>query len=295
MSEIVDQFVLFKELSDVVTGVMESAMDRPLQGQILQCRMPGCSKTYKYSKARANHELKLHGITAPPRVAAPDPVRPTSVELDHKHQHTEARLSFGFLLANLQDAVKEGDGERLLRLYSAALMFYKNYGHTQYAYSTLLLTVQVNATFSPRLAHSVTWNRFWNGRGGMGKNISLDLHLEHLNNFLKSYLKRTGPNMSERAAERISKSIGVLKDMMDITDAELNVPKSSGIHHARNQTTDILALVEVFREAELFKTKPGRQFTAFPNFSRDLLSKVSHAELWGWIRSRLQEWKGHPV
>ena len=129
----------------------------------------------------------------------------------------------------------------------------------------------------------------------MGKNISLDLHLAHLNIFLKSYLKRTGPNMTERAADRISKSIGVLKDMMDLTDTELDVSKSSGIHHARDQTDDIIALVEVLREAELFKNQPGRQFTAFPNFSRDLLSKVSHAELWGWIRSRLQEWKGHPV
>ena len=175
------------------------------------------------------------------------------------------------------------------------MLFFKNYSHSNYAYSTLLLTVQVNATFSPRLAHSVTWNRFWSGRGGLGKNISLDLHLEHLNGFLKSYLKRTGPNLTERAADRVSKSIGILKDMMDTTDTELGVPRTSGIHHARDQTTDILSLVEVFREGELFKTKPGRQFTAFPKFSRNLLKNVKHADVWQWMRSRLHDWKGQPV
>ena len=38
---------------------------------------------------------------------------------------------------------------------------------------------------------------------------------------------------------------------MDTAYAELEVSKSSGIHHAARQTKDILALVEVVREAEL--------------------------------------------
>ena len=137
--------------------------------------------------------------------------------------------------------------------------------------------------------------RFWNTRGGNGKNISLDLHLEHHNNFLKSFLKRTGPNMTEKAADRISKSIGVLKDMMDITDTELGVSKSSGIHHAPDQTKDILELVEVFIEAELFKHIPHREFAAFPKFDRNLLSKLKHGEFWDWIRSKLGEWSGAPI
>lgn len=40
------------------------------------------------------------------------------------------------------DAVKEGDGERLMRLYKA-------YAHS-HAYSTFLLTLQVNAYLTPR-------------------------------------------------------------------------------------------------------------------------------------------------
>ena len=68
-------------------------------------------------------------------------------------------------------------------------LIFKAYNHSQYAYSTLLLTVQLNATMSRRLPHYLTWNRFWNVRGGKGKNVPLDHHLEHLNNSLKSFLK----------------------------------------------------------------------------------------------------------
>src|SRR4029434_1076837 len=55
---------------------------------------------------------------------------------DHQKEHTEARLGFGFFLLNMQDRVREGDGERLMRLYKVALLFYKAYGHSHYAYST---------------------------------------------------------------------------------------------------------------------------------------------------------------
>lgn len=62
-----------------------------------------------------------------------------------------------------------------MQLYKVSLLFYKAYGHSQYAYSTFLLTLQLHATLSARIAHSVTWNRFWNGKGGKGKNITLEL------------------------------------------------------------------------------------------------------------------------
>ncbi|XP_077075461.1 uncharacterized protein LOC143728177 [Siphateles boraxobius] len=292
VSQVVDRFVVFPNTADILTGARDAASEQPLKEQELPCRMPGCKAVYKYRKARDNHERKQHGFAAA-SVSVSNTTRPVS--RDHKKEHTEARLCFGLFLSNMQDAVKEGDGKRLLRLYTVALLFYKAYGHTQYAYSTLLLTLQVNAMLSPRLAHSLTWNRFWNGKGGAGKNISLDLHLEHLNNFLKSFLRHMGPNMTEQAADRISRSIGVLKDLMDTTDKELEVSKSSGIHHAARQNQDILILVEVIREAELFKDQPGREFTAFPKFDRDILSKLKYSELRGWMRSKLKEWRNLPI
>ena len=287
VGQVVDTFVM-------MTGITEAASQRQAstQPQQFQCRADGCGNMYIYSKARVTHEYKIHNLVAP---LDPTPQHTSPANEDHKKTHTEARLGFGFFLLNMQDGVREGDGDRIMRLYKVALLFYKAYGHSHYAYSTFLLTLQVNLTLSPRMAHSVIWNRFWNGRGGKGKNIPLDLHLEHLNNFLKSFMRGLGSNLSERSAARISQSIGTLKELMDKTDSELERTRPTGMHHVAREQEDILTLVEVFRETHLFQHHPGRQFTAFPNFQKNLLGKLNYLELWNWMKSKLMEGRNVPI
>ncbi|XP_076156808.1 uncharacterized protein LOC143139878 [Alosa pseudoharengus] len=288
VGQVVDTFVM-------MTGVTEAATQRQAttqQRQQFPCRADGCGNMYVYAKARETHEKKKHGLVAPSDSSSEN-VSPTNQ--DHQKHHAEARLGFGFFLLDLQDAVREGDGERLMRLYKVALLFYKAYGHSQYAYSTFLLTLQINVTLSPRMAHSVTWNRFWNGRGRKGKNIPLDLHLEHLNNFLKSFMRGLGPNMSEMSAARISRSIGIVKELMDKTDTELELTRPTGIHHVAREQEDVLTLVNVFRETQLFKNHPGRQYHAFPNFQRNLLAKLNYQELWRWMKSKIMDWRNVPI
>ncbi|XP_063042925.1 uncharacterized protein LOC134437362 [Engraulis encrasicolus] len=257
-AEVVDKYILLGDVVEAMTGLGEADVTST-QATQYPCRAPGCQQVYTYPKYRDNHELKKHNLHV-----SPETLPGTSLNKDHKQEHTLARLSFSFLLWDMLDAVKEGDGERLMRLYKVALLFYKAHAHSHYAYSTLLLTLQVNACLTPRMSHSVTWNRFWSTRGGNGGNIPLDLHLEHLNNFLKSFLKGQGPNLSEESASRVSKAIGVLKEIMDKVDTELGVKKPSGIHRAEQQTQDILTLINVFREGQLLSKIPGREFRAFP-------------------------------
>lgn len=176
VAEVVDRFVTYHDVVNIAACVKEAWLNPPTRREF-PCRHPGCQIIYRYAKARETHERVVHGLASTSVTAADTS---STQMMDHIKQHTEARLSFGLFLLDMQDSVREGDGERLLRLYTLALLFYKAYGHHQYAYSTFLLTVQVNATLSPSLAHSLKWNRFWNGKGGKGKNISLDLHLEHL-------------------------------------------------------------------------------------------------------------------
>lgn len=287
VAEVVDTFLTFSN-----TFIMPAAVTDAAQGNAkekLPCRQPGCPRVYVNKKSRETHEQKVHHLV----VAPVPPAQPASLNLvDCKRQHSEARLSFGFLLMNMLDAVKEGDGERLIRLYKDALLIYKAYGHTQYAYSAFLLSVQLNATLSPRLAHDVTWNRFWNSTGGKGKNIPLDLHLEHLNNFLKSYLKNKGSNLTEGTATRVSRSLGVLKTMMNRADSQLQLSGHSGVHNAPDRQTDIYTLLGVFREVGVFKDQPGRHFSAFPNFNRNILSKMDWENLHKWMRGKLKEWRG---
>ena len=107
----------------------------------------------------------------------------------HRFDYACTRLSFGLFVANFDDAVKEGDGERILRSWKFALLIFKAYNHSKYALASLLLQAGVSAMLTPRQAHRLTWNRTVNTKGGKGKNISLDLRLEHLNNIVKGWVK----------------------------------------------------------------------------------------------------------
>jgi len=128
-----------------------------------------------YIKARATHEKKKHNLVVP---SDSSPVQQIK---DHQKECTEA----------IKDAVRGGDVERLMRLYNVDLFSFKAYGHSHYAYSTSLQTLQINITLPPRMAHSVIWNRFWNGRGAKGKNIPLN-HGGTPEQFLEIIYERLG-------------------------------------------------------------------------------------------------------
>ena len=58
---------------------------------------------------------------------------------DHVFNYHKAKLTYGLLFSDFGDAIREGDGRRLLSLYKLALLIFSCYGHTKYAYVTLLL------------------------------------------------------------------------------------------------------------------------------------------------------------
>ena len=279
VGEVIDSFAQFDDV------FVKCVPRKPAEKTKFPCRAAGCDKLYVFEKTRSNHEKTKHGLTLDVTVTEPS----GSTVSDHVKAHSEARLGFGLFLADMQDAIKEGDGERLMHLYRLALLYYKTYRHTHYAYSTLLLTVQLKATLSPQMAENVKWNRFFNGHTARGRNIPLDLHLEHLNNFLKSFLKGVGPNLTEASALRISKSLAVLRDLMEQVDEEIGLSGPSGFHNNPKENEDILELVKVFQETGLFRDCPGREYTAFPAFKKNLFSQVDWGDLWGWMRSKIVE------
>jgi hypothetical protein len=55
---------------------------------------------------------------------------------------------------------------------------------------------------SPRQAYQQKWNHSTNNKGGAGNNVSLDLDLEHGNNYLKTAVKKLGPNLTQQTVSR---------------------------------------------------------------------------------------------
>ena len=75
--------------------------------------------------------------------------------------------------ADINYAIREGDGDRLIQLYKMALPIYYSHGRTKLQYTTLLLRVKTEALLSKRQAFWLKWNRFCNTKGRKGTQFHL--------------------------------------------------------------------------------------------------------------------------
>ena len=139
---------------------------------------------------------------------------------DHVFNYHKAKLTYGLLFSDFGDAIREGDGQRLLSLYKLALLIFSCYGHTKYAYVTLLLLVRVHAILNQSEAFSLMSNRFCNTSGRIGRNNPLDLRLEHLNNLLKACVKALGANVNEESAQRIAAGLNGIEMILNSVDKD---------------------------------------------------------------------------
>ena len=128
----------------------------------------------------------------------PESIDDDCSEQDYLYNYHTAKLTYGLLLLEFNDTVKEGDGERLFKVYRLAMLFYKKYGHVKYAYAVFLYLCQIKAILSESEACGLQWNRFHNKFCGKGKNISLDLKKELQNKVLKTMWKGLGSNYQDR-------------------------------------------------------------------------------------------------
>ena len=209
MKNIVQTHVMDEQQSrhtEIREGVKQVA--RPPQRALVNCFV--CGKDYQYKKALINHLHKEHPGHAPipepgemERSKANHSQSSEELPTDDRFNYTCVCLAFGLLLRNFDDSVKEGDGERIIRCWKMSLLIFRAYGHTKYAYATCHLIAAIQATLTPHQAHCLMWNRTVNNTGGNGRNISMDLRLEHLNNFTKGMLKDLGPNLTENAARLV--------------------------------------------------------------------------------------------
>ena len=168
-----------------------------LTTKLFLCNINGCTHPpFKYKKARDNHRMKCHhDVTIPANGEGNDKSLKNSGE-DYICNYVSASLYLNLLLRNINDAIREGDGMRLINSYRMALLYFKACGHKNYALTVLRLLFSIK--LRPNSAHRLIWGRFVNTSGQKGRNISLDLHLEHLNGFLKDLLKNLRSNMNEK-------------------------------------------------------------------------------------------------
>ena len=196
-------------------------------------------------------------------------------------------LSIGSLYLEFADAVKEGDGQRVIRCWRYLLIIFHNSNRTNYGMEAILLLYQYLYLLTPQQAEQFTYNRFVNTSGLPGRNISADLHMEHLNRELKSCIATcVHSSKPEKAIVRIGKAIGTLAPVIDQFDKINNVGNHQTRHKSTTMKQDVLQVVSHINKYNILHNIPKRKFPTFPNV-KSLLHKKSKDEILSWIASHV--------
>ena len=213
-------------------------------------------------------------------------------ESDRVQAYARDVLSLGLLYLEFNDAIREGDGSRILRCWQYFLFIFKATNHRNYAIEAFTLLAQEKFVFSPRMALQLKWSRTINTHGRPGKNIPGDLHMEHLNRECKGALSGLGSNITDKSVKRVGKCIGKTVEVLQGFDKANNIRQQSGYHTRKSSKEDMKKMLTQLTEtSEVFETKKGRFHKNFPTFSSNVMRKVSMPKLKQWMSERMQAMK----
>ena len=98
------------------------------------------------------------------------PMQPDSV-----YAYSCEIITLGLLFLEFKDSIREGDGDRDMRVWKYFLLLFKAAGRKNYAIEAMTMLTQYHITLPPRLAEQLKWSRFINTHGTIAHNISCDL------------------------------------------------------------------------------------------------------------------------
>lgn len=318
--KVVDTFVFDQGSSvDAIvnTVVTEQEKENLLRQQKLTpdgrfpCRFPGCTSSFKYDgKSRRSHELKhnppvqveepsievsiaaqvpqttdTEASTEDIEVSDGDSYGDTKKTSDDVFNYNCSLLADCFLFFNFLDAIKEGDGMRLMRQYKYFMLYCKadDPHSTKYSLECLYQFFLAYSLLSPRDSERFIWNRFVNNQGKKGTNIPLDEATEHSNNFVKQSIKNLGPNLTEAAISRICKAESSTSSILENLDESLKRHAKSGKHSDPSKERDLHELIKRAEDMNVFEEEMGRSYNHFCDFKRDRLEELDASKLHQWI------------
>ena len=133
------------------------------------------------------------------------------------------------------------------------------------------------------------WSRTVNTHGRTGKNISCDLHMEHLNREIKTAIAGMGSNVTDASIVRAGKSLQKHVAIQLQFDRENGVPTPSGKHSRKSSDKDRATIIEQLVSAKVFKTIPGRYHKTFEKFSEHMYDQLEIKEFRSWMENQIQK------
>lgn len=295
---VIDKFVIRKDAVETFLLKILSAEEFQASRQRnltvdgrFMCRYPGCGKTFAYNGKRMKDHESTHNPPVPDvseiSLSSQLPETPSSkkAEKDDMFNYQCSFLEFALIIVNFFDAIKEGDGKRVVRCWKFQLPYLRNDpGSTKYALEALGMLFQVHALLPPRDAHRLIWNRSASTKSGFGHNIPLDLVLEFMNRLMKEVVRKLGPNATNRKSiDRYCHAVDITKTLLENFDRECSVIRRSGVHYQTSQIPDLHQVVSELSMQKAFCWTPGRAYGHYRNCKSSLLEGFDLQGMFRWI------------
>ena len=193
-------------------------------------------------------------------------------------------LSLGILYLEFHDAIREGNGLRVLRCWKYLFLLFRASQRTNYSIEAFNLLCQYAFYMSPQLAQQLIYSRFVNVQGREGHNIPCDLHMEHLNRIVKESMRHLGANKTEHAILRASKASHILSTLLSNFDQVSSIREVSGHHAQASEKSDVARMITVLCDSSVFSLQEGRMHASFKNFkSNGLVTSLNNEKLHRWM------------
>ena len=201
---------------------------------------------------------------------------------DKKYDYSRTLCHYACLALEFTDAWAEGDGMRVLRCWRIFLPHFSAGGRTKYSLEALRLQIQL-AVLPPHLVKQLTWGRFINTHGGLGRNIPCDLHNEHFNKLFKEAVAHMGANFTEDATTRVARSVTFISHVADRFESQTKIHPDSTAHTTRSNGSDIQKVVKVIMRKKVWDIISTRTHHSFKNVSSNPLKSLKLDKLNSWI------------
>ena len=211
----------------------------------------------------------------------------TDVGSDHVLLYAKQVLSLGCLYMEFRDAIREGDGDRVLHCYRYLLPIFQNSGRKIYSIETFNLLFHHDFILTEHQAEELIWSRFINTHGCPGRKTNKDLHCEHLNRLCKTAVEGLGSNKVDESISRVAKALGILAPVLENYDHDNCIDNHQTIHREPSSKKDLTMLITELQKVSLFSEIPNRFYSTFKNLKNNIIHAKPMSETLEWITQHL--------
>ena len=195
-------------------------------------------------------------------------------------------LTLGMIWMGFHDAIREGDGDRVMTYWKFFLPIFRLLGRKNYSIEAVDIQLLHHHHLSERQSAELVWSRFVNTHGRQGKNIPCDLHLEHLNRRLKSSLRNLCSNIKGNSVVRAAKSIGIVHHICQVFEEETTHHKETKKYSIPASSQDFQKVINELTSLKVFDVIPGRDHESI-HIKKNLLQKFDTKKFLEWVQNHI--------